>query len=142
MAHSYVCSYFHCVFSTKERRKLITPDLSPAYHDEELLVIGVNTARSFTFVLNGFWKDGRISAEQMQEIAVPPGLVLPGPRVEWQQWNNQRCDGVEYFPSAARLQPKTPSPPCNGGEGRGEKELSPLLRRGEEDEMASPGSCV
>jgi putative transposase len=24
---SYVCSYFHCVFSTKERRPLITPSL-------------------------------------------------------------------------------------------------------------------
>ena len=27
MAHSYISTYFHCVFSTKERRKLITPDL-------------------------------------------------------------------------------------------------------------------
>jgi REP element-mobilizing transposase RayT len=27
MAHSYVSNYYHCVFSTKERRKLITPDL-------------------------------------------------------------------------------------------------------------------
>ena len=24
---SYVCSYFHCVFSTKDRRRLITPEL-------------------------------------------------------------------------------------------------------------------
>lgn len=48
--------------------KLITPDLSPVYRDEELLVIGVNTARSFTFSLNGFWKDGRISREQLQTI--------------------------------------------------------------------------
>jgi putative transposase len=27
MAHSYVSSLFHCVFSTKGRRKIITPDL-------------------------------------------------------------------------------------------------------------------
>ena len=27
MAHSFVSNYYHCVFSTKERRKLITPDL-------------------------------------------------------------------------------------------------------------------
>ena len=27
MSHSYVNSLFHCVFSTKERRKTITPDL-------------------------------------------------------------------------------------------------------------------
>jgi 3',5'-cyclic AMP phosphodiesterase CpdA len=49
-------------------RKHITPDLAPVYRDDELLVIGINTARSFTFVLNGFWKDGRISREQMQGI--------------------------------------------------------------------------
>jgi putative transposase len=27
MAHSYTSSLFHCVFSTKERRRIITPDL-------------------------------------------------------------------------------------------------------------------
>jgi REP element-mobilizing transposase RayT len=27
MPHSYVSALFHCVFSTKERRKIITPDL-------------------------------------------------------------------------------------------------------------------
>jgi putative transposase len=27
MAHSFVCSYFHCVWSTKERKPLITADL-------------------------------------------------------------------------------------------------------------------
>ena len=27
MAHSYVCSYFHCIWSTKERKPLITPEL-------------------------------------------------------------------------------------------------------------------
>ena len=50
MAHSYVCSYFHCVFSTKERRKLITPDLElrlwpflggiARNHDMKALAIG------------------------------------------------------------------------------------------------------
>ena len=29
MAHSYVCSYAHCIFSTKQRRRLITPELAP-----------------------------------------------------------------------------------------------------------------
>ena len=29
MSHSYVSSLFHCVFSTKQRRPLITPDLQP-----------------------------------------------------------------------------------------------------------------
>ncbi len=27
MAHSFVSNYYHCVFSTKERRKLISPEL-------------------------------------------------------------------------------------------------------------------
>src|SRR6187401_1402656 len=29
-------------------RKYITEDLSPTFHDEELAVVGINTARSFT----------------------------------------------------------------------------------------------
>ena len=49
-------------------RRFITRDLRPVYHDEELLVIGINTARSFTFDLNGFWKDGRISEEQLLDV--------------------------------------------------------------------------
>jgi REP element-mobilizing transposase RayT len=30
MSHSFISSYFHCVFSTKERRRLITPKLQDA----------------------------------------------------------------------------------------------------------------
>ncbi|MEX0905508.1 MAG: metallophosphoesterase family protein [Balneolaceae bacterium] len=49
--------------SPLERYKnYITEDLLPRYSDENLLVLGVNTARSFT------WKSGRISIEQMQEM--------------------------------------------------------------------------
>jgi 3',5'-cyclic AMP phosphodiesterase CpdA len=40
-------------------RRYITPDLQPVYHDEEIAVLGVNTARSFTI------KGGRISEEQV-----------------------------------------------------------------------------
>jgi REP element-mobilizing transposase RayT len=29
MSHTYCCSLFHCVFSTKERRKIITPEIQP-----------------------------------------------------------------------------------------------------------------
>ena len=29
MSHTYCCALFHCVFSTKERRKLISPDVQP-----------------------------------------------------------------------------------------------------------------
>jgi 3',5'-cyclic AMP phosphodiesterase CpdA len=48
--------------------KYVSRDLRPVYQDEELLVIGINTARSFTFTLDGFWKDGRISEEQLLDI--------------------------------------------------------------------------
>lgn len=27
MAHSYISSLYHCIFSTKERRRIITPDI-------------------------------------------------------------------------------------------------------------------
>jgi putative transposase len=27
MSHTYCCALFHCVFSTKERRKLISPEI-------------------------------------------------------------------------------------------------------------------
>lgn len=43
-------------------KKYITDDLTPFYKDEEIAILGLNTARSFT------WKNGRISEEQMQEI--------------------------------------------------------------------------
>jgi 3',5'-cyclic AMP phosphodiesterase CpdA len=49
-------------------RRFITKDLRPVYADEELLVIGVNTARSWTWTLDGFWKDGRVSEEQLLDI--------------------------------------------------------------------------
>jgi REP element-mobilizing transposase RayT len=29
MSHTYCCSLFHCVFSTKERRKIIAPEIQP-----------------------------------------------------------------------------------------------------------------
>jgi 3',5'-cyclic AMP phosphodiesterase CpdA len=43
-------------------RRYITPDLLPVFADEEMVVVGVNTARAFT------WKDGRISADQLEEL--------------------------------------------------------------------------
>jgi 3',5'-cyclic AMP phosphodiesterase CpdA len=39
--------------------RIITSNLNPIYHDDEIFVLGINTARSLT------WKNGRISAEQM-----------------------------------------------------------------------------
>ncbi len=49
-------------------RRQISADLRPVYRDEEMIVIGINTARSFTFTLDGFWKDGRISEEQLLDV--------------------------------------------------------------------------
>lgn len=43
-------------------KKYISEDLSPLFKDEEIAVLGINTARSFT------WKDGRISHEQINNI--------------------------------------------------------------------------
>ena len=43
-------------------RRYITGDLEPVYKDEEIAVLGVNTARSLTF------KDGRVNREQVARI--------------------------------------------------------------------------
>ena len=42
--------------------RFISADLDPTYSDDEVLVVGINTARSFT------WKNGRISVEQIAEL--------------------------------------------------------------------------
>jgi len=44
-------------------RRYIDPEPMPAFSDDEIAVVGVNTARSLTF------KGGRINAEQVEEIA-------------------------------------------------------------------------
>lgn len=43
-------------------RMFIEDDLEPVWDDDEVLAIGVNTARSLT------WKDGRISYDQMERL--------------------------------------------------------------------------
>ena len=40
----------------------ITGDLSPVYRDDEMIVVGVNTARSWT------WGEGRINARQVDDV--------------------------------------------------------------------------
>jgi 3',5'-cyclic AMP phosphodiesterase CpdA len=49
-------------FPLQRYRKYITADLRPAYQDEELMVLGINTARSFTH------KSGWISQEQLLDV--------------------------------------------------------------------------
>jgi 3',5'-cyclic AMP phosphodiesterase CpdA len=55
-------------------KRAITTDLSPVYRDEEMIVVGVNTARSLT------WGEGRINPRQVEEIVrtladTPPDLI-------------------------------------------------------------------
>ena len=55
-------------------REYITDELSPTYIDEEIAVLGINTARSLT------WKGGRISHRQIAEVRaklcpVPPSAL-------------------------------------------------------------------
>lgn len=53
-------------------RAYVTDDLQPMYEDDELVGLGISTARSLT------WKDGRISSAQIEEIRAQ--LCRPGPR--------------------------------------------------------------
>jgi 3',5'-cyclic AMP phosphodiesterase CpdA len=43
-------------------KRFITPNLAPRFDHDQFVVLGVNTARSFT------WKNGRISLDQIREI--------------------------------------------------------------------------
>lgn len=52
-------------------RHYITPELHPFYHDEELAVAGINTARSDT------WKEGRISHVQIERFRAQFDAVSP-----------------------------------------------------------------
>jgi 3',5'-cyclic AMP phosphodiesterase CpdA len=61
-------------FPLERFQRIITDDLRPLYQDAEMLVLGVNTARSFTH------KSGWISDEQLQDIKsrvcnVPPEMI-------------------------------------------------------------------
>jgi 3',5'-cyclic AMP phosphodiesterase CpdA len=69
----------HNVFARFIRRldryqRYITPDLQPVFADAEIVAVGVNTARAFT------WKDGRINAPQLAQLretmmAAPSGAT-------------------------------------------------------------------
>jgi 3',5'-cyclic AMP phosphodiesterase CpdA len=52
----------------KNYRRYITDDLTPMFQDEELAVLGLNTARPFTWAPKGFWKDGAISHLQLAQV--------------------------------------------------------------------------
>ena len=46
----------------RKYKRLVTADLEPAYIDDEIAVVGVNTARRFV------WKDGSINSEQVEHV--------------------------------------------------------------------------
>jgi 3',5'-cyclic AMP phosphodiesterase CpdA len=55
-------------------KRFITTDLDPIFEDSEIIVVGVNTARSFT------WGEGRINRRQVAAVlrrlqAAPPGVI-------------------------------------------------------------------
>lgn len=58
-------------------KRYISTELRPFYLDDEIAVIGINTARSWTWTWNGFWKDGRISAAQLDDLTTKMAK-LPG----------------------------------------------------------------
>src|SRR4051812_39385150 len=66
-------------FPLARYRKYITKDLRPHFQDDELLVVGMNSARSWTWSWDGFWKDGRVREEQLLDVKLracdaPPEL--------------------------------------------------------------------
>jgi 3',5'-cyclic AMP phosphodiesterase CpdA len=61
-------------FPLTRYKKYITANMSPLYQDNEIAVLGINTARSFT------WKNGRISLDQIIDMkeklcALPNSLI-------------------------------------------------------------------
>ncbi len=53
---------------TGKYRRHVTRELRPVFRDDQLLVVGLNTARPFSATMDGFWKDGRISAQQLLDV--------------------------------------------------------------------------
>jgi 3',5'-cyclic AMP phosphodiesterase CpdA len=62
---------FRRMFSPYGRfTQIVSKDLQPTYEDDELLVVGVNTAGRGSLRWNGFWKDGSVSAKDIDRAAV------------------------------------------------------------------------
>lgn len=59
MSHTYCCSLFHCVFSTKERSKTIVPEIQPrlwAYmggiaHEHQMKALGIGGTEDHVHIL-------------------------------------------------------------------------------------------
>lgn len=56
-------------------KRYISDDLRPFYRDDEIAVLGINSARSLTWSMRGFWKDGAISREQLADVSTRMGNI-------------------------------------------------------------------
>lgn len=66
-------------FPFRRYRRYIDSSVQPFYCDSAMAVVGINTVRAVSWRWNGFWKDGRISQEQLRNAesrfrGVPPGV--------------------------------------------------------------------
>lgn len=64
-------------FPLNRYRQYISRDLRPFYRDDSLAILGINTSRSWSWTWDGFWKDGRISTEQLLDAKLRLGELPP-----------------------------------------------------------------
>jgi REP element-mobilizing transposase RayT len=75
MSHTYCCSLFHCVFSTKERRKTILPEIQPrlwAYlggiaREHQMTALGIGGTEDHVHLLLSL-SSSRSIAAAMREV--------------------------------------------------------------------------
>jgi len=86
-------------------QRYFSPELEPVYEDDELLVVGINTAHGWTF------KDGRIRRRRLREVAsrlaaapaertrivVAHHELVPAPRFDHQRVLRNAYEAVEVF---------------------------------------------
>jgi putative transposase len=68
MSHAYVANFAHCIFSTKDRRNLISPDLQP-----QLYAYLIGTAKNLQITMVAV---GGMPNHVHLLIAVPPAMAL------------------------------------------------------------------
>lgn len=98
-------------------RRYIHPDVEPTWQDDEIIVVGINTARRMSFELD--WSHGRINEEQIARVerrlrSAPPHLFrivvghhpfLPPPmrrRRAWSAGRRRRSRASSAMASASR----------------------------------------
>lgn len=72
-------AFWRRIFSPLGRfRQFVTADLWPTWANDEVFVLGMNTACRLAPRWNGFWKDGRITPAQRDELAARFAAARPG----------------------------------------------------------------